>query len=365
MAQITVKNLSKYYDKAQALKDVSFECKQGEFLAVLGPPGAGKTSLLKTIAGLEEANEGRIFFGDVDFTDIDPKDRDVAMAFESYALYPHMSVYENIAHPLKVRGGYTKDKIKEMVDEITGMLRINQLLDRKTNQLSGGQRQRVGMARALIREKPNVLLMDEPIAHLDASLRHWLRGELKRFLKQRGITTIYSTPDYLEAMAMGDRVIVLNEGEIKQIGSPEEILYCPKCTVVASYIGDPPINIIPVKIVQENNQMFVNIEGNKLSIPPSWQNTVENFNEILIGLRPTDLIIHEEKEGEGFEASVYVSEPLQRKKVITLKIGSYLIKVNAPVNVKADIGDNVWVEVKLDTVLLFDPKTNLTIINVS
>lgn len=357
--QLTIENLSKRYTDVTALKDISVECESGEFLVILGPPGAGKTSFLKIIAGLEEVTEGKIYFGNEDYTNVEPKDRDVAMAFEGYALYPHLNVYENIAHPLRVRGGYKEDKIKSLIEEITKILQIDHLWQRKTNQLSGGQRQRVGMARALVREKPNLLLLDEPIAHLDAALRHWLRGELKRFVKAKGITTVYSTPDYQEALAMGDRVLVLFEGQLKQLGKPDEILNKPSCAEVAAFIGDPPTNIVPIKIEKDCGRHVADIAGNKLTVPEFVLQGLSGdvCKSYFMGLKPSDLIICKEKTGEGFEATVYVSESMQRKKVVTVKVGPHLLKTNTSYDTIADIGDKVWVQVNLQKNLLFDAET--------
>lgn len=356
-------DLSKQYKDVHALKEVSFECESGEFLVVLGPPGAGKTTLLKIIAGLEEVSGGDVFFGDRNFTEVEPKDRDVSMAFEGYALYPHLTVFENIAHPLRIRGGYKDERIKEMIEQVTVMLRIEHLWERKTNQLSGGQKQRVALARALVRENPRVLLLDEPIAHLDAALRHWLRAELKRFVKAKGVTTIYSTPDYQEALAMGDRILVLFEGRLKQIGSPEEILYRPRCAEVAAFIGDPPTNVVEVALTRENGTIAINLEGNKLKAPESWLRNpnVSGRNRLLLGLRPSHIHIGREKIEGGFKASVYVTESMQRKQVVTLQVNRLLIKANESHELKIDIGDEIWGSVNLEQALLFDLDTGQAI----
>ena len=357
--ELKINNLTKKYPEVEALKDVSFKSASGEFLVVLGPPGAGKTSLLKIIAGLEEVTEGEIYYGDQPFTEVEPQDRDASMAFEGYALYPHLTVYENIAHPLRIRESYEDEKVKHMVTEVTEMLRIDHLWERKTDQLSGGQKQRVALARALIREKPNVLLLDEPIAHLDASLRHWLRGELKRYVKAKGITTIYSTPDYQEALAMGDRILVLFEGRLKQIGTPENILYEPRCAEVAAFIGDPPTNIIEVSLVRSNGKAVLEFEGVHLQLDNEWagKNNLENYTQLLLGIRPSDIRITKEKKGSGFDAVVYVAESMQRKQVVTLQVGSKLIKVNESNDLKIEIGDEVWAEVDVSNAMLFNAET--------
>lgn len=356
---LQVVQVSKQYNSVKALRDLSFECAAGEFMIVLGPPGAGKTTLLKIIAGLEDVSGGNIYFGDRLFTQVEPKDRDVSMAFEGYALYPHLSVFENIAHPLRIRGGYKEERIKELISQVTVMLRIEQLWDRKTNQLSGGQKQRVALARALVRENPRILLLDEPIAHLDAALRHWLRTELKRFVKEKGVTTLYSTPDYQEALAMGDRVLVLFDGQLKQVGKPEEILYKPQSAEVAAFIGDPPTNMVDVALKYNQNDLVMDLEGTALSIPKAWLNIpgITQQNKLLMGIRPSDIGIHKENVDSSFAAEVYVFESMQRKQVITLQVGNKLIKVNASYDLHVDIGDPVWVRIDLERALLFDPET--------
>lgn len=360
---LKVAHVSKQYNNVSALKDLSFNCAAGEFMIVLGPPGAGKTTLLKIIAGLEDVNGGDIYFGDRLFTEAEPKDRDVSMAFEGYALYPHLTVFENIAHPLRIRGGYKEERIKELITQVTVMLRIEQLWTRKTNQLSGGQKQRVALARALVRENPRILLLDEPIAHLDAALRHWLRAELKRFVKEKGVTTLYSTPDYQEALAMGDRVLVLFDGQVKQVGKPEEILYKPQSAEVAAFIGDPPTNMIDVAQKCKNKGLVLDFEGNELPVPEAWLNNPEiaRHERLLMGLRPSDICIHKENVDSSFAAEVYVFESMQRKQVITLQVGNKLIKVNASYDLHVDIGDQVWVRINLEQALLFDPETKKAI----
>jgi len=357
--ELKVNNLHKKYPEVEALKDVSFKCESGEFLVVLGPPGAGKTSLLKTVAGLEEVTEGEIYYGDQLFTEVEPQDRDASMAFEGYALYPHLTVYENIAHPLRIRESHKEEKVKQLVTEVTEMLRIEHLWERKTDQLSGGQKQRVALARALIREKPNILLLDEPIAHLDASLRHWLRGELKRYVKTKGVTTIYSTPDYQEALAMGDRILVLFAGELKQLGTREEILYDPASAEVAAFIGDPPTNVIEASLVKSNGDVALNFNGAQLQIDSEWagKKDLYKYDQLLLGIRPSDIRISKERTGNGFDAVVYVSEAMQRKQVVTLQVGSNLIRVNESNDLKVEIGDEVWAEVNVSNAILFDPDT--------
>jgi len=364
MKRIKVENLSKSYGKVRALNNISFECSAGEFITVLGSPGAGKTTLLKSIAGLIDIDHGRVYFDDLDVTDLDPKVRNVSMAFESYALYPHLTVRENILHPLKIRGGYTESQMQSLLEEVSTMLRITPLMDRKTSQLSGGQRQRVGLARALIREKPNLLLLDEPIAHLDASLRHWLRAELKKHIKAKGITTIYATPDYLEALAMGDRVLVLSQGHLKQMGSPDDVLYNPSSAEVAAVIGDPPANVLEARVVSYEGKFVIDLQGNKIRAPERYQSILgsKKYDKIIMGIKPSDITILKQRGDNSIEAKVYVTEPLQRKKVVTLQVGDVQVKVNAPLSLDVDIEDQVYANIDTEKIMLFDPETREAVI---
>ncbi len=251
MADVVTQSLTKRFGKTVAVDQLSFACQDGELFVLLGPSGAGKTTTLNLIAGLVEPTSGKIFIGGRDAATLEPGDRDVAMAFESYALYPHFSVYENLAFPLRsprTAGRYTPKALDERVRAIAGMLEIDELLGRMPTQLSGGQKQRVALGRALVRE-PAVFLLDEPIAHLDAKLRNRMHAELRRIQKQLGTTTIYATPDYAEAMAMADRLAVAHEGRAVQVGPPLEVYFNPANEFVARFMGDPPMNFFDCEIV--------------------------------------------------------------------------------------------------------------------
>src|SRR5262245_26045763 len=237
VADVVTQSLTKRFGKTVAVDQLSLACQDGEFFVLLGPSGAGKTTLLNLIAGLVEPTSGKIFIGGRDATTLEPGERDVAMAFESYALYPHLSVYENLAFPLRsprTAGRYTHKVLDERVRAIAGTLEIDELLGRMPTQLSGGQKQRVALGRALVRE-PGVFLLDEPIAHLDAKLRNRMHAELRRVQKQLGTTTIYATPDYAEAMAMADRLAVVHEGRALQVGPPLEVYFNPATEFVARF----------------------------------------------------------------------------------------------------------------------------------
>jgi len=246
MASVSIRNVWKYYGKTAAVKDLDIEITDGEFLCILGPSGCGKSSTLRMLAGLEHISAGDILFGDQRVNDLPPKERDIAMVFENYALYPHKNVYENIANSLRL-GNIPKDSIEQKVTKAAKMLEIGGLLDRKPLELSGGQKQRVAIGRAIVRE-PQLFLFDEPIAHLDAKLRAYMRVELKILQRELGTTMVYVTHDQLEALSMADRIAVMHEGVLQQLGTPQDIYNSPVNEWVAGFVGEPPMNFIDCEI---------------------------------------------------------------------------------------------------------------------
>lgn len=243
MAVIEVKDLSKHFEDVHAVNGVDLAIPEGELLVILGPSGCGKTTLMRMIAGLEKPTTGVISIGGEDVTELPPRARPIAMVFQSYALYPHMTVFNNIAFPLKAHGNFSKDEIQDKVEWAADTLGIRRLLERKPRQLSGGERQRVALGRALVKE-PKVLLLDEPLSNLDAKLRASARDELQRFQRRLGITTIFVTHDQIEAMGMGDRIVVMSHGKVMQIGTPQEVYHNSANTFVASFLGSPGMNFI-------------------------------------------------------------------------------------------------------------------------
>ena len=366
MAKITLNEVGKAYNGDKAVKSLSLLVEDGELLALLGPPGAGKSSTVKMIAGVEDITEGEILFDDQVMNALPPNARDVAMVFESYALYPHLTAFENIAYPLREKKrqlGYTNDQIEEEVLKVARLLQFDEHLGRKPGHLSGGQKQRVALSRALVRH-PRVLLLDEPIAHLDARLRHHLRGELKRIQRERKTTTIYSTPDYLEAIAMADRVAVLFEGELHQLGTPSEILKKPASAKVAEFVGDPPMNILPVNIVNEDGHLWFISGEFELTVPAHLKGMVEKglHEELLLGIRPGDIVISQtEAASPAFAAQLYIVEKLHRKSILNLEKNGSLIKANTSTNFQGEIGDTIWLEFPEESLLVFDPKTSLVL----
>src|SRR5581483_945950 len=267
MADLALQGLTRQFGKTLAVDHLDLVCQDGEFFVLLGPSGAGKTTTLKLIAGLLEPTAGRVLIGGRDVTPLEPGDRDVAMAFETYALYPHLSVYDNLAFPLRsprAAGRYPGASLDERVRSIARLLEIDALLQRAPTQLSGGQKQRVALGRALVRE-PAVFLLDEPIAHLDAKLRNRMHAELRRIQKQLGTTAIYATPDYAEAMAMADRLAVADQGRVIQIGPPLEVYFNPANELVARFMGDPPMNFFDCDVVSREDRPAIRLAGQVLA----------------------------------------------------------------------------------------------------
>ncbi len=283
MASIDIANVSKTYGgDVAAVRGVDIQIADGEFIVLVGPSGCGKSTLLRMIAGLEQITDGTISIGDRIVNDVQPAERDIAMVFQNYALYPHMTVRNNLAYGLKNRR-LAASEIKRRVEEAAGILEINEYLDRKPRQLSGGQRQRVAMGRAIVRE-PAAFLFDEPLSNLDAKLRVQMRGEIKKLQKRLGTTSVYVTHDQLEAMTLADRLVVLNRGEIEQIGTPLEVYRKPASTFVAGFIGSPPMNLIAAQ--REGQSVRVGERVIPLNGAGEWDGTP---NHILLGVRPEDL----------------------------------------------------------------------------
>jgi len=361
---VRVVGLRKRFDKTIAVDGVSFEVKDGEFIILLGPSGCGKTTTLRCIAGLETPDEGEIYIGDRLVNDLPPKDRDVAMVFQSYALYPHMTVYDNLAFPLKMRK-YPKQEIDKRVKEVAKLLRIEELLNRKPRQLSGGQQQRVALGRALVRN-PQVWLMDEPLSNLDAKLRVYMRAELKKLQKDLRITTIYVTHDQAEAMAMGDRIAVMNQGKILQFDEPRAVYERPGNIFVAGFLGSPPMNFVDATVVERDSQVILDAGIFQYQLPEDLAKLVkENLtgDKVVIGFRPEHVVLSIDKAPESvFQADVYVVEPMGSNYVVDLKAGDYLLKAISPITVKLPpIGEKVWVGFPPERMHIFDAKTEKAI----
>ena len=344
MAVVKLENVSKSWGDFKAVDDFNLTIEDEEFLVLLGPSGCGKTTTMRMIAGLEELSSGTIKIDDVIVNDLEPKDRDVSMVFQSYGLYPNMSVFENIRFPLKIRK-IKKSLHEKLVMRAVKMVELEKFLKRKPAELSGGQKQRVALARALVRN-PNIFLMDEPLSNLDAKLRVSTRAQIKHLQNKLKITTIYVTHDQVEAMTLADRVVVMNNGKIQQIGSPKEIYNRPFNTFVASFIGSPPMNLIPISI------------RNKTSISQDLKFSKINIKDgkYTLGFRAEDASI--EKTG-NFTGPIYSIELLGDSTIVTLNIRNNLLHIKTSNNFSSKIGEIVSVKIPNSLCHFFDSKTGI------
>jgi multiple sugar transport system ATP-binding protein len=352
MVELECRNLVKKYGNLTAIKNLSFNVKGGELFVILGPPGAGKSSMLKMVAGVEAVTSGEIVMDGETINQVDTADRDIAMAFETYALYPHFSVEENIAFPLKAPKRvqtFTKEEIKQKVVETAKLLQIEMLLDRKPKELSGGQRQRVGLGRCLIRD-PKLFLLDEPIAHLDAKLRHLLRRELKVWQKKKEVTTLYTTTDYLEALSVADRILILNKGVIQQVGNWEEIYNKPRNTFIGKMISDPPMNYFEGKIVSHNNTISLEIKDTRFNISQEIQQKLQDMpgtRDFIAGIFPSKILLtkeiaFEQAVGTVFEAIVKFTEPRGSRKIVLMQTpGGMTFTSQVPLDEVIDNGEKL------------------------
>jgi len=351
--------VSKSFGKVVAVDDVSIKIEDKHFVALLGPSGCGKTTTLRLIAGLEILTGGDIYIGDKVVNELSPRDRNIAMVFQSYALYPHMSVFDNIAFPLKIRK-VPREEVKKRVDDAADLLGIKDLLGRKPKELSGGQRQRVALGRAIVRN-PEVFLLDEPLSNLDAKLRVYMRAELKRLQRNLGVTTVYVTHDQVEALTMSDKIAVMNEGKLQQIDGPDELYSKPANTWVAGFIGSPPMNLFDCTLGLEGQRAHLDASEFKLEIDPGLATAISknsSSSEFILGTRPEDLTVAKGKLGkEEIPAEIYVVEPVGESTIVDLKIGKYLAKARAPAGFKGDIGEKVLVTINRDKMHIFDKKT--------
>lgn len=359
MAKVVLKNIWKKYDKLETLKNISLEINDKEFIVLVGPSGCGKSTALRLIAGLEDITTGEIFIGDRLVNDIPPKDRNIAMVFQSYALYPHKNVYENMAFGLKMRK-FPKNEIDKRVKHAAEILHIDEYLDKKPKHLSGGQRQRVALGRAIVRD-PDVFLMDEPLSNLDAKLRLQMRTELIKLHKQLQSTFIYVTHDQVEAMTMGDRIVILNDGIIQQLDTPQNIYSKPANMFVASFIGSPAMNFI--KGVIDENANF--LSGNtQLKLTNELFEFVKTKNyiskNIILGIRPEHFSV---SINDNFDLSPQITlvEMLGSEKLIYFKINNDTIIAKIPPDISINSGDNINLSIEVSKTVLFDAETKLSI----
>ncbi len=361
MASVTYNHVTKRFDEIVAVNDLDIEIEDKEFLVLVGPSGCGKSTALRCLAGLEDITEGEILIGDRVVNDVAPKDRDIAMVFQSYALYPHMSVFDNMAFGLKLRK-YPKDEIKQRVDVAAGMLGIMPLLDRKPRQLSGGQRQRVALGRAIVRE-PNVFLLDEPLSNLDAKLRVQTRTEITKLHKRLETTFIYVTHDQTEAMTMASRIAVLNHGLLQQLDTPQNLYDYPDNLFVAGFIGSPAMNFFDAKLTEDNGRVYV--DTGSFAIPaPEKRNDVympHAGKDVIFGLRPEDIYDPRFESpdivGAEVEAQVEVTELMGNEVFVYFKSGVYNYVGRIDPRTDFSMGDKVQVTFNMDNMHIFDKDT--------
>ena len=342
-----------------AVDELDFTIENGEFLVLVGPSGCGKSTTLRCIAGLEQATSGEILLDDRDITYSKPKERDMAMVFQNYALYPHMTVRKNLGYGLKITTDLSKDEINERVERIATMLEIPELLDQKPKELSGGQQQRVALGRAIIRE-PEVFLMDEPLSNLDAKLRTTMRTEIQQLQQDLGVTTIYVTHDQTEAMTMGDRIAVLDGGELQQIGTPLECYHQPANQFVAGFIGSPSMNFLEVDYKNGNlhHDEFVYTFSSEAS-----QQLVTESDALTLGVRPEHIQLASEDAENGVRATVNVVEPMGDLSYIYLDIGGQTYTASVDGDIQITATDEVTVVFPEDKIHLFDRNTGDTLMN--
>jgi ABC-type sugar transport system ATPase subunit len=357
MAQIELCGIKKKYGKTEALKNIDLVVQDKEFLVLFGPAGAGKTTILKLIAGIELPTEGTVKINGETANLIETSDRNVAMVFENYALYPHMTVYDNIAFPLRSkRYRQSEEVIKERVESITRLMKIDALLDRLPSQISNGQKQRVALGRSLVRT-PNVFLMDEPLAHLDAKMRHFMRAELKEMQGILNATTLYVTHDYMEALSLGDRIAILNEGAFEQIGTGEEIYNFPANEFVARLVGEPEINIFPVRLKKENGKITLVVLGMESRVSSGVEKMLEGYSkpELDFGIRAKFIQYHLSEPGENcVKGQVYSFEPIGNKAILLVDVDGALVRMIVPNDVNIEINADVYLTMRIEKALLFD-----------
>ena len=360
MKTLKIEDLSKNFGSTEVLKKINLEIDEGNFLVLLGPSGCGKSTLFNIIAGLETINEGNVFIDDYNVSKVEPKDRNIAMVFQSYALYPSMNVKENMIFGLK-QAKTSKDKIKEQLEKVSKFLQVDQLLERKPSQLSGGQRQRVAIGRALVRE-PRIFLFDEPLSNLDAKLRVEMRREIKKLHQQLKTTVVYVTHDQTEAMSLGTKIAIMNHGVIQQNDTPENIYNKPNNTFVADFIGSPSMNLIKGKLKQSSNIISFVAEGSNLEIPIDNYNFKANDNlnnkEVFFGIRPEHIFFKKLNDND-FEITLRadLSEYIGHEQIMTFDYDNQEILAKFPSTIKTELSKETKLYFDLTQVSLFDAKT--------
>ncbi|MGQ9623285.1 MAG: ABC transporter ATP-binding protein [Candidatus Caldatribacteriaceae bacterium] len=350
MAEVVLRNVEKRFGRIQALRGVTLEVRHGEFLVLLGPTGAGKTTTLRIVSGLEEPDRGDVLIDGVRVNGVAPRDRNCAFVFQNYILYPHLTVYDNLAFPLRSRIWRVEEsEIQKRVAHVARVLKIEHLLERKPDKLSGGEQQRVALGRAMVRS-PKIFLMDEPLSNLDAKLREEMRVELKSLQKSLGATFFFVTHDHVEAMTLGDRVAVLNQGVVQQVGMPEEVYDHPANIFVARFVGNPEINLLEGYL--EGEKLFLESLSLSLELQEIWEGR-ELPSRVLVGVRPENILLGQ----DGAFGEVYLVEDLGADKIVRLRVGEALLRVRVPKEHEFSVGEKVPFSLVQEKLLFFDPVT--------
>ncbi len=360
MANLTINNISKSFDSVNVLNNININIHDGEFIVLVGPSGCGKSTLLRIIAGLEDVSSGDIYIGQNDVTEKDPKDRDISMVFQSYALYPHLNVERNIAFSLDLRK-IPKETIDKKVKEVAETLGLSALLDRRPKELSGGQRQRVAMGRAIVR-KPQIFLFDEPLSNLDAKLRMKMRTEMKSLHKKLKTTTVYVTHDQIEAMTLADRIVALDCGIIQQVGSPLELYDFPANTFIADFIGSPSMNFFEGKVIKKEGQLFVEtLQGAKLALADHYQDNLIG-KIVRYGIRPEDFSMNGNDSLSSIRVQVNLIEPTGLSQLIHCQLGDTDLIYYTMDRPECLLGERINLAIDLERVHLFEMTTGLRIL---
>jgi multiple sugar transport system ATP-binding protein len=359
MAEVKLRKIVKKYDEVEAVRGIDLDISDHEFVVLVGPSGCGKSTTLRMIAGLEDISDGEIVIGGDVVNDVPPKDRDIAMVFQNYALYPHMTVFQNMSFGLRLKR-YPKAEIRKRVDQAARILDIKELLDRKPKQLSGGQRQRVAMGRAIVRN-PKVFLFDEPLSNLDAKLRVQMRTEIKKVHQQVRTTTIYVTHDQVEAMTLADRVVVMNSGVIEQVGTPQQLYHSPKTRFVAGFIGSPAMNFIPCRVEEANGGLAIRVtEALAFPVPDARADRYRGLTQngrLLLGLRPehiTDAHAHLAPGEVPFDANLEVTEPMGMETLVYFPLNGTQVCGRVNPNAGARDGSPLRLAADLNNMHLID-----------
>jgi len=360
MTELKFNNVIKRYGKIEVVHGVDLTVRDKEFLVLVGPSGCGKSTLLRMIAGLEEISEGTITIGDKVVNDVAPKDRGLAMVFQNYALYPHMNVYDNMAFGLKQRKT-PKEEVEQRVKEVAEILGLEDLIRRKPHELSGGQRQRVAMGRAMVR-KPSIFLFDEPLSNLDAKLRIQMRAEIKMLHQRVQSTMVYVTHDQVEAMTLADRIVVLKDGYIEQVGTPLELFLKPVNSFVAGFIGTPPMNLLPCRVKRENRQDFLEFDGGlRIPVPPHQDAELADGQDVMMGIRTEEITIAEKDASSPpewiFPGLIKVVEPLGNENHLYVEIKNVTFVAKCEGRRFVNSGDEIEIAFNLEQLHIFDKKT--------